>query len=126
MKMQIWSGRSSDGMFRIRIADEAANCCFVEVKMTPENFAHMLANQPVECEGEVHNLHRVGKTKIRESRSVVYTGEKTDKKTLRKWLLEEHQEHGWEMNDQLSSQDSLVYNSETEDYAVNYSVEKWV
>lgn len=126
MKMQIWSGRSSDGTFRIRITDEAASCCFVEVKMTPENFAYMLANQPVECDGEVMNLNRVGKTKMREQRSVVYTGEKTDKKTIRKWLLEEHQEHGWEMNDQLSSQNSLAYDSETGHYHVNYTVEKWV
>jgi len=126
MKMEIWSGRCSDGTFRITINDAEANVRFVEVKLTPENFAHMLANQPVECEGEVVNLNRIGKTKMRESRSVVYTGEKTDKKSVRKWLLEEHQEHGWEMNDQLSSQSSLVYDHKSGHYQVNYSVEKWV
>ncbi len=125
MKMEIWSGRCSDGTFRIMIRDEVANVRFVEVSMTPENFAHMLANQPVECEGEVTNLHRIGKTKICESRSAMYSGKDTSKETVRQWLIEGHKGDDWEMNDTLSSQSSMMYNNAGY-YTVNYTVEKWV
>lgn len=126
MKMEIWSGRSSDGSFRIRISDEVANVEFVMVKMTPENFAYMLANQPVECEGQVSNLHRVGKTRVAEERTLVYNSKDTDKATVIEWLRNHHKDDGWEMNDTLSSQRSMVYVSPANYYVINYTVEKWV
>ena len=126
MKMDIWCGLSSDGKFRIRISDDAANVEFVSVEMTAENFAHMLANRPVPCEGEVHNLHRVGKTRVWEDRTLVYKSKKTDKDTVIKWLRDQHKDDGWEMNDTLNSQRSIVYVSKADYYVINYIVEKWV
>ena len=126
MKMEIWSGRSSDGMFRIRIGDDAAKVHFVEIKITPENFAYMLSNMPVECEGEVSNINRIGKTRVREERKVIYTGKDSDRATLRKWLLETQKEEGWEMNDTLSSQSSVGYDYDKGHHIIRYTVEKWV
>jgi len=126
MKMEIWSGRSSDGMFRIRISDTAANVTFVEVQMTPANFALMLSNMAVECQGEVRDLKRVGRVRIREERKVIYTGKDSDRATLRRWLLETQKEEGWEMNDTLSSQSSVGYDYANSHHIIRYTVEKWV
>jgi len=126
MKMEIWCGRCSDGTFRITINDSEANVRFVEVKMTPESFANMLANQPQECEGQVVNLPRIGKKKLREDRKCIYTGADTSKAAIRKWLLETKKEEGWEMNDQLSTQSSIGYDHKNSNYIIRYSVEKWV
>jgi hypothetical protein len=126
MKMEIWSGRSSDGMFRIRISDTAANVYFVEVEMTPANFALMLSNMAVECEGEVFNINRIGKTRVREERKVIYTEKDTDRATIRKWLLETQKEEGWEMNDTLAAQSSVGYDHKNGHHIIRYTVEKWV
>ena len=126
MKMEIWCGRSSDGTFRMYIADDTANCRFVEVKMTPHNFACMLANMPVECEGEVMNLERVGKKQVREHRSLPYKGKDRDKEVIRKWLRKKHEGDGWEINDSLNSQNSVVFDQKIQQYVVNYTMEKWV
>jgi len=126
MKMEIYSGLSSNGKFMIYVRDEESGIRFLELEMTPENFAFMLSNRPVECEGEVNRLEHVGKKHYREARTVVYTGKDTSKAAIRLWLLETHQEHGWTINSYLGSQDSMVYIPESGHYEINYTVEKWV
>ncbi len=86
----------------------------------------MLSNMPVECDGEVRNLERVGKKWVREERSVVYPHRDTDKKVVTQWLIDNMQEEGWTLNTYLGSQSSFVYNPNTGQYTINYSVEKWV
>ncbi len=125
MKMEAWCGLSSNGFFYVRIRDLLAGSEFVEIKITPENFALMLSNRPVECEGEVYNLGRVGKTKLREERRAIYNGT-YNKETMREFLKILHKDDGWEMNDTLSSQNSIGFNHSESHYILNYSVEKWV
>ena len=59
---------ASDGFFRLTITDESSRIQFVELKMTPEQFAFMIsARVTTDLECEVYGLDGVGK--VRESKT---------------------------------------------------------
>lgn len=133
MKEQVIKGsitisRDSNNEVHIRIRDETARVQFVDMHLSLEAYALLITGLS-EIKGDVvvKGLDVVGKTKIRDRRSVVYTGSaRYDRKTQERWIEDNCQEDGWIVDASLGSQDSVKYNHDTQETILNYGVYKYV
>ena len=118
--------RNSSDEIHIVIQDRLSGVSFVNVNMTLADFALALTGfSQVEAAAEVSGLNNVGKVRVTESRSVVYTGGSDyDKNAQQKWLIENCQEEGWILNAYLGRQSSVTRQGGTT--TLNYSVTKFV
>lgn len=126
IKATITINRASNGLVYIRLNDEASHIEFVDVAMTPHDFAEAvmgLAMQPVE--GEVRGLENVGKNKIYEKRSIVCPLDTHKTSELVEWLRLNAQEEGWILDTYLGSQTSVGPYKEG-GRRLNYAVIKYV
>lgn len=119
--------RDNHCMYTLQVGDESSNTPIVKIRLTGEQFAFMVTGMYMsELKAECSNhLDRVGKKKIRESRSVVfpkdYPGNREDKELF---IRDTCQESGWIVDSYLRSQSSVSYKGgET---ILNYSVYKFV
>lgn len=98
----------------------------MNVNMALADFALALTGfSEVEAAAEVSGLNNVGKVRVTESRSVVYTGGSDyDKNAQQKWLIENCQEEGWILDAYLGRQGSVTRQGDTT--TLNYSVTKFV
>ena len=118
--------RNSSDEIHIIIRDNRSGISFVNVNMALADFALALTGlSQVEAAAEVSGLNNVGKVRVTENRSVVYTGGSDyDKNAQQKWLIENCQEEGWILNAYLGRQGSVTYQGDTT--TLNYSVTKFV
>lgn len=125
IKAELGISRNSSGVITIRLADDASRVGFVEVSLTPEQFALaitglMLSDVDVTCRG----LDVVGKTVVKERREIFCPIKSYDKKVLEQWLTDNAQEEGWKLSAYLGSQGSITYK---DDGAIlRYSIYKYV
>jgi len=125
IKAELGISRNSNGVITIRLADDASRVGFVEVSLTPEQFALaitglMLSDIDVTCRG----LDVVGKTVVRERREVFCPVKSYDKKVFEQWLTDNAQEEGWKLSVYLGSQGSVTYKDDGA--LLRYNVYKYV
>lgn len=118
--------KSSRGYVSIYLKDTKSRTRFVSVEMSQEEFANALFGL-ADCDASysVVGLDNLGKDRVNERRSVLYTGEPThDRDRLSRWIDDNCQEEGWLVSNYLGSQGSVervngsVY--------LHYSVVKYV
>lgn len=125
IKAELGISRNSNGVITIRLVDDTSCVGFVEVSLTPEQFALaitglMLSDIDVTCRG----LDVVGKTVVRERRQVFCPVKSYGVKFYEQWLTDNAQEGGWKLSVYLGSQDSVTYR---DDGAIlRYNVYKYV
>jgi len=117
--------RSSDGFIRLSIVDELSHAQFVELKLTYEQFAEAVTGcHTPDIDMEVRGLNRVGKRRVRQSRSVLCPLNVYNRELLQTWLVENCQEEGWTIDTYLGSQSSTK--SVDGGTLLNYAVFKYV
>jgi hypothetical protein len=125
LKAKVTISRTSQDKVVISIVDDASRLQFVEVSMEPEAFAYAitgLAYRPADI--EVRGLEFVGKTHVREQRTIECPLNTHDKSTLRKWLEDNAQEEGWLLDTYLGSQTSITRGDGKT--ILRYAVDKYV
>jgi hypothetical protein len=117
--------RSSNGFIYIRIEDSNSRAKFVELKLTCEQFAEAVTGlHTCDVEMTVSHLDRVGKRRVRESRSVVCPLDSWKREVQQAWLVENCQEEGWILDAFLGSQTSTK--SVDGGTRLNYAVFKYI
>jgi len=111
---------------RITINDQASRIEFLDAEISMEDFAECLTghgHQPIEI--ELRGMDVVGKTRVRETRTIEYTGSNSwEREVLEQWLQDNAQEEGWIIDHYLGSQSSIDHmDGKT---FLNYSVHKYV
>lgn len=102
--------RNSRDTIRIRVKDDASRIQFIDVKMTPHDFAMAITGlSEIEVQADVHGLEHVGKTRVTEPRTAVCPLNTYDKDALRQWLKDNCQEPGWMLDDYIDSQGSVTW-----------------
>jgi hypothetical protein len=111
---KITISRNSNDIVRIAIKDTASLARFVEVEMTPHDFAMAITGlSEIPVTGTVRELHIVGQNKVSEPRTVVCPLTTYEKKeVLRAWVLEHCQEPGWSLSVRLDTQGSVTNNAD--------------
>lgn len=128
MKFNLSISRNSKDIVGIRVKCESSRTTFLELELTLEQYAQVITGlSEVGVEGLTRGLAYVGKTKIREHRSVelpegLY---KYNKKPVIEYLKEHHQEEGWIQDLYLGSQDSITLDQKTKKYTANYAVYRY-
>jgi hypothetical protein len=118
--------RNSHDVIHIQIKDTASGARFVEVHMTPEDFAMAITGlSEIEAPAFVRDLHVVGQNKITEPRTVVCPLDTHEKEVLRAWVQEHCQEPGWQLSAYLGSQTSVAYNHADRTNTLRYSVYRY-
>ena len=114
---------AGDEVIRIAIMDETSRARFVELEIGLADFTSVLTGlSEVKCNGTVRNLEVVGKRKVQEKRSLLYTGDYCKRSELEEWLSENGKEEGWEVDTYLGTQTSVVYQQDGSSYMLNYRV----
>lgn len=115
--------RNSSDEIGISVADEASGITFLDLRLTPQEFAMALtgcAYTDVKA-AEVRGMDVVGKRKVVEPRTVVYPGESYgSREEMRAWLKENGKEEGWIVDSYLGSQSSI--SRKGDETILNYSV----
>lgn len=114
-------------MIHINIQDGNSRIRFLQATITAEDFASMmtgLSHVPIEV--EYNNLANVGKLKVIEKRSAIYLGDSDNRDKMVKWLENNCQEVGWNIDSYLGSQRSVVTDNISGHTTLNYTVHKYV
>lgn len=128
MKFNLSISRNSRDLVGIRVKCDSSRNTFLELELTLEQFAQVITGlSEVEVEGVTRGLAYVGKTKIRELRSVelpegLYNYRK---EPVVEYLKEHHQEEGWIQDLYLGSQGSITLDQQTKKYTANYAVYRY-
>ena len=126
LKAKVTISRRSNDLVYLQIRDVSSNSDFVEVELELENYALLITGlSSIEGNMEVRGLANVGKTKVSESRSIVAPHLGYETKKFSEWLVANAQEEGWILNPYLSSQKSILNNSDGTK-TINYTVYKFV
>lgn len=103
--------RNSNNEITLSFSDNASHGRFLEVRMTPEQFAMAITGLGgIEVDAIVRGLDVVGKDKITERRSIECPFSEYSKEALVGWLIENGQEEGWIVDPYLGSQGSVTRN----------------
>jgi hypothetical protein len=126
LNFEISCGRDSSDQVNIRIQDVNSRVEFVEVNLSLDQFALMITGLSyIKCTGSVKRLEVVGKTRITEKRSVLYTGAGfASRENMQQWLLDTQQEEGWSIDNYLGSQRSVIY--QNGHHTLHYCVYKYM
>jgi hypothetical protein len=125
MKVKLSLSRNSNDVISLSIKDCASLVTFVEVEMTPNDFAYLITGQAyMEGEAKVKGLELVGKTKIQESRSKAYPTRSDSREVMSKWIDDNCKEKGWILDSSLSTSSSVSYQGN--EAILNYKVYKYV
>lgn len=128
MKFNLSISRNSKDIVGIEVVCKESRTRFLKLELTLEEYAQVITGlSHLEVEGEVKGLDTVGKTRVREQRSVVVAKDigSKPKEYLEDWLIRNCSEEGWILNNYLGSQNSVVSNG-VDKYTINYSVYKYV
>lgn len=126
LKCGVSISKDSRGIVCIRLRDKNSRSEFVSLEMSTEDFADALFGlAEVEASYKAAGLGILGKERVVQRRSAMYTGPVTyDKSVMSLWLKENCQEEGWEVSAYLGSQHSVQkVNGDT---YLHYSVVKYV
>ena len=117
--------RDSHNEINVTITDRASGIRFVELKMTPADFAIALTGQAyIDGEMRFRGLENVGKELVIEKREITAPLSTYDKEELRAWLVENAQEEGWILDSYLGSHGSVHRSGEAT--ILRYSVRKYI
>lgn len=121
-------GRDSRNSFNIEVKDEASGNRFLRISMSAEQFAMAITGlYSSGITAEISGLENVGKVRVRERRSVEFTGDRKvayARDGLENWLEENCQEEGWILDTYLGSQKSRQ--TVADKTFLNYAVYKYV
>ncbi len=117
--------RDSHDRFTIRIRDEGAVNASFEVTLTPENFAYLVSSMIVKAKATVRRPDLFGKKRISERRSIKCPLRGHGREPLKKWLIDNCQEDGWELDPYLGSQGSVTFLVGEDGCMLNYRVQRW-
>ena len=119
--------RDSNENIRIRITDNASRIQFVELKMSPHDFAMATTGLSfVPVEAIVTGLEHVGMQKVSEPRTVDCPLNTYDRNELMAWLIDNAQEPGWTLDAYLGSQGSISTTLSGNGRTLRYRVYKFV
>lgn len=119
--------RDSRETIRIRITDSTSRIQFVELKMSPHDFAMATTGFSfVPVEAIVTGLEHVGMQKVSEPRTVDCPLKTYDTNELRAWLIDNAQEPGWTLDAYLGSQGSISTPLSGNGRTLRYRVYKFV
>ena len=124
MKFNLSISRNSKDLVGIEVVCKESRTRFLRLKLTLEEYAQVITGlSHVEVEGEVKGLDTVGKTRVREVRSVTVSDDigSQSKEQLEEWLIRNCSEEGWILNTYLG----VVFGG-VDKYTINYSVYKYV
>lgn len=122
---QLSINRSSRDVITLEVNCEDSHTRFLQIEMTPHDFAMIITGlSRYNLEAEVLGLDRVGKVRVRESRSIVMPSSTYNRDEQEAWLKENAQEEGWILDPALRSQGST--SSVKDGTKLNYSVYKFV
>lgn len=128
MKFNLSISRNSKNLVGIRVKCDSSRTTFLELELTLEQFAQVITGlSEVEVEGVTRCLAYVGKTKIRELRSVELPDGLYNyhKEPVVEYLKEHHQEDDWIQDLYLGSQGSITLDQKTKKYTANYAVYRY-
>ena len=128
MKFKLSISRNGKDMVGIRVKCDSSRTTFLELELTLEQYAQVITGlSEVEVEGVTRGLAYVGKTKIREPRSVELPDGLYNyrKEPVVEYLKEYHQEDGWIQDLYLGSQGSITLDQKTKKYTANYAVYRY-
>ena len=119
--------RDSNETIRIRITDNTSRVQFVDLKMSPHDFAMATTGLSfVPVEAIVTGLEHVGMQKVSEKRTVDCPLNTYDRDELRAWLIDNAQEPGWTLDAYLGSQGSISTPPSGNGRTLRYLVYKFV
>ena len=126
IKAKLTISRDSNDVMRIAITDSAAASKIVLLEISPHDFTMALTGLArVECDAELGPIDRLGKVKDSEDRRVVCPLDSVNcRAVLAKWIIDNCQEAGWEIDAYLGTQKSVGYRAEGGCY-LNYRVVRW-
>lgn len=114
-------GRNSQDEIKLTFTDNASHVQFLDVRMTPEQFAMAITGlSGIEVQAEARELTVVGKSRIRERRSIECPLDTYNRAELVEWLKEHGKEDGWTLDAYLGSQGSIARQGNKT--ILNYSV----
>ena len=117
--------RNSHDMVSISIVDDASGIEFVDIEMDLATYGATITGLSRQAAtGVVRGLEHVGKTLVRESRSIFCPLKNASREEQREWLREHGKEDGWIVDTYLGSQSSVGYVEGG--VMLNYSVRKYV
>lgn len=119
--------RDSSDTISIRITDSTSRIQFVELKMSPHDFAMAttgLSFAPVVA--TVNGLEYVGMQKVSEPRTIECPLDTYDRDHLSAWLIDNAQEPGWTLDAYLGSQGSISTTLSGNGRTLRYRVYKFV
>ncbi len=126
IKAALSISRDSRGIINIRVDDKTSRITFVELEVSPENFANAVTGFSFQdCDGEVIGLEHIGKARVNEKRSVIYPKAEFDQRSMKRFIEENCQEEGWIVSSHLGSRCSIEKNEKGQ-WILNYSVCKYV
>jgi hypothetical protein len=109
----------------IRIQDDESRIHFVEVEVTLHGFAEaLLGLGEVPMEADVRGLEYVGKTKVTETRQIVYPLKHAKREEMEEWLGENAKEDGWLVSTYLGARGSTSPHPDGQ--MLHYHVTKYV
>ena len=126
IKGHVSINRDSRDIIKISVVDEASRAQFLEIHLTPENFAMAVTGlSHMECDMEVRKLDVVGKKKYVEQRVTYCPLSDHNRTILGEWLLQNAQETGWIIDTYLGSQNSISRAEDGKGQNLRYSVYRY-
>lgn len=120
-------GRDSSDTIRIRITDNTSRVQFVDLKMSPHDFAMAATGLSfVPVVATVNGLEYVGMRKVSEPRTIECPLDTYDRGRLSAWLIDNAQEPGWTLDAYLGSQGSISTTLSCSGRTLRYRVYKFV
>lgn len=114
-----------DGKFALRIKDQNSKVGFLDIYITPEQFADLVSSRYVKADATIRGTDKIGKKYVSERRSVVCPLDTYEKSILQQWVIHTCQEDGWTVFAPLDSQQSIIRN-EDGTKTLSYLVYKYV
>lgn len=118
--------RDNRNQIHIEVRCDKSHVRFLDIHLTPEQFGMMVTGAYLsELPVEVEHLDLVGKTKVRENRSVVWPSDRIgSREEQEQFIIDNCQEEGWKVYPALRSQSSVSHKNGVT--TLNYSVYKYV
>lgn len=124
MEGKLTISRASNDRVYMRLVDEKAAVQFVSAELSLEDFARAVTGEAfILCVLAVKDLHKVGK-RVLIKRETVTAPLLQGTESYRAWLQDNYDPNGWEIDDKLNSQGSIVKSSKGA--VLTFTKRKWV
>ena len=115
-----------NNLVHIEVKDAKSIITFLKLELTPDQFVRIVGNEGlVECKGEVHELHKVGKQHENKSFEFELPEDATwrDREQIARELAEQNCPEGWESDQHFGSKGSF-FTRDGKDYA-RVTIRRW-